>query len=80
MLIRLARSPEGLLRMSDLAAQTSLTTSGITRVVDRLASAAWSRRRAAPTDRRRTYAVLTDAGRALLGRRCPGTWSSSTGG
>jgi MarR family 2-MHQ and catechol resistance regulon transcriptional repressor len=34
--LRLARSPEGLLRMTDLAAQTTLTSSGITRVVDRL--------------------------------------------
>src|SRR5580658_3791598 len=36
-LIRLARSPGGRLRMSDLAAQTSLTPSGLTRAIDRLA-------------------------------------------
>ena len=35
-LLRLGRSPGGLLRMGDLAAQTSLTSSGITRLVDRL--------------------------------------------
>jgi hypothetical protein len=35
-LLRLARTPNQRLRMSDLAAQTSLSTSGITRVVDRL--------------------------------------------
>src|SRR6266508_2753364 len=35
-LLRLSRSPNAELRMSDLAAQTSLTTSGITRLVDRL--------------------------------------------
>src|ERR1700754_248806 len=34
--IRLARSPRRRLRMSDLAAQTGLSTSGVTRVVDRL--------------------------------------------
>ena len=36
MLIRLARSPGSQLRMTDLAAQTSLSTSGVTRVVDRM--------------------------------------------
>src|SRR5215203_205447 len=35
-LLRLSRSPAGLLRMTDLTAQTSLTSSGVTRVVDRL--------------------------------------------
>src|SRR5688500_14417394 len=35
-LIRIARTPGQALRMTDLAAQTLLTTSGITRVVDRL--------------------------------------------
>ena len=35
-LLRLARSPGRRLRMSDLAAQTRLSTSGITRIVDRL--------------------------------------------
>ena len=35
-LLRLGRSPQGQLRMTDLSAQTSLTASGVTRVVDRL--------------------------------------------
>jgi len=35
-LMRLARSPDGQLRMTDLSAQTTLTTSGVTRVIDRL--------------------------------------------
>ena len=35
-LMRLARSPGHELRMTDLAAQTSLSTSGVTRVVDRM--------------------------------------------
>src|SRR4029450_13450702 len=39
LLIRLARSPGQRLRMSDLAAQTSLTPSGLTRAVDRLDAA-----------------------------------------
>jgi DNA-binding MarR family transcriptional regulator len=65
-LIRLARSPERQLRMSDLAAQTSLSTSGVTRVVDRLEREGLVRRVACATDRRASYATLTDAGLARL--------------
>ncbi|WP_245966677.1 MarR family winged helix-turn-helix transcriptional regulator [Sphaerisporangium album] len=65
-LIRLARSPERQLRMSDLAAQTSLSTSGVTRVVDRLEREDLVRRVACASDRRASYATLTDAGLARL--------------
>ena len=61
-LLRLARTPGGRLRMSDLAAQTTLTASGLTRVVDRLEDAGLVKREACPTDRRSTYAVLTAEG------------------
>ena len=71
-LLRLARSPEGLLRMTDLAAQTTLTSSGITRVVDRLVERGLVTRRACATDRRTTYAVITDSGRQLLAEVLPG--------
>ena len=65
-LIRLARSPERRLRMSDLAAQTSLSTSGITRVVDRLERDGLVERHACASDRRALYAVLSEAGAARL--------------
>ena len=65
-LIRLARSPERRLRMSDLAAQTSLSTSGITRVVDRLERDGLVERHACTSDRRASYAVLSDAGAERL--------------
>ncbi|MFI6297650.1 MarR family winged helix-turn-helix transcriptional regulator [Nonomuraea sp. NPDC050790] len=65
-LIRLSRSPEQRLRMTDLAAQTGLSTSGVTRVVDRLERETLVARMACPTDRRASYAVLTDAGRERL--------------
>ena len=71
-LVRLARSPEGLLRMTDLTAQTSLTNSGITRVCDRLVDRGLVARQACATDRRTTYAVVTDAGRDLLEQVLPG--------
>ncbi|MFC8386828.1 MarR family winged helix-turn-helix transcriptional regulator [Nocardia sp. NPDC056952] len=61
-LLRLSRSPNRRLRMSDLATQTELSTSGVTRVVDRLAAAGLIERQLDPTDRRSAYAALTDAG------------------
>jgi MarR family 2-MHQ and catechol resistance regulon transcriptional repressor len=71
-LLRLARSPNGRLRMSDLTAQTSLTSSGITRVVDRLVDRSLVGREACPTDRRSTYAVITAAGQRLIDAALPG--------
>jgi len=71
-LLRLARSPRGQLRMTDLSAQTSLTTSGITRVVDRLDRDGLVRREACPTDRRSSYAVITPAGQGRLAEVLPG--------
>ena len=60
--IRLARSPENRLRMSDLATQADLSASGLTRVVDRLEKLDLVRREACATDRRVTYAALTSTG------------------
>jgi DNA-binding MarR family transcriptional regulator len=65
-LIRLSRSPEGQLRMTDLSTQTTLTTSGVTRVVDRLERDGLVRRTACPSDRRSSYTVITQAGRERL--------------
>ena len=71
-LMRLARSPERRLRMTDLAGQTSLSTSGVTRVVDRMDRDDLIRREACPSDRRSSYAVITDAGLARLEEVLPG--------
>ncbi|MEV6556011.1 MarR family transcriptional regulator [Nocardia sp. NPDC051756] len=65
-LMRLSRSPNRRLRMTDLAAQTTLSTSGVTRLVDRLTRAGLVERELDPGDRRSAYAVLTDAGAARL--------------
>jgi MarR family 2-MHQ and catechol resistance regulon transcriptional repressor len=65
-LIRLARSDAGRLRMTDLATQTSLSTSGITRVVDRLERHGLVRREPCPVDRRSSFAVLTEEGKHRL--------------
>jgi DNA-binding MarR family transcriptional regulator len=61
-LIRLARSPGRSLRMTDLATQTTLTASGITRVVDRLEHGGLVKREACGTDRRGMFARLTERG------------------
>ena len=61
-LLRLVRTPGQRLRMSDLAAQTTLSASGLTRVVDRLVAEGLARREACPSDRRGFFAVLTPAG------------------
>lgn len=62
LLLRLARSPDRRLRMSDLADQTHLTPSGLTRAIDRLDEADLVERVACPSDRRGAYAALTPHG------------------
>lgn len=71
-LVRLARSADQQLRMTDLAAQTSLSTSGVTRVVDRMERDGLVRRRACSTDRRSSYTVITAGGLARLNETLPG--------
>ncbi|MEV4348135.1 MarR family transcriptional regulator [Actinoplanes sp. NPDC049596] len=71
-LMRLARSPGHRLRMTDLAGQTSLSTSGVTRVVDRMDRDGLVVREACATDRRSSYAVITEAGRQRLDEVLPG--------
>lgn len=66
-LLRLARSPGQRLRMTDLATQAALSTSGITRVVDRLEKRGLAGRETCPSDRRGAFAVLTEPGRRLIG-------------
>ncbi|MGD0882069.1 MAG: MarR family transcriptional regulator [Acidimicrobiales bacterium] len=70
-LIRLARSEGGELRMSELAVQASLTPSGLTRAVDRLQEQGLVDRRTCPEDRRGSFALLTPAGRALMDETIP---------
>lgn len=65
-LLRLRRSPGQRLRMSDLAAQTALSTSGITRVVDRLERDGLVCRETCVSDRRGFWAALSDQGRARI--------------
>ncbi|MET8877493.1 MarR family transcriptional regulator [Nocardia sp. NPDC004604] len=70
-LMRLSRSPGRRLRMTDLAAQTNLSTSGVTRLVDRLQRNGFVCRELDSADRRSSYAVLTAAGATQLARLLP---------
>jgi MarR family 2-MHQ and catechol resistance regulon transcriptional repressor len=71
-LLRLGRSPDGQLRMTDLSAQTSLTASGVTRVIDRLERDGYVARTACPTDRRSLYAVISQSGHDRVSTILPG--------
>lgn len=61
-LLSLSQAPSGGLRMTDLASQTMLTPSGLTRAVDRLCEAGLVRRQVCPHDRRGSFASLTGEG------------------
>jgi DNA-binding MarR family transcriptional regulator len=65
-LLLLSRADDGRLRRVDLAEQLLLTPSGVTRLLDGLERVELVERAACSSDRRVTYAVLTEAGRARL--------------
>lgn len=67
-LLYLANSPEGRLRMSELADSVLLSRSGLTRLVDRLERQGLLRRESCASDRRGAYAAITQRGRALFDR------------
>ncbi|AOS63567.1 MarR family winged helix-turn-helix transcriptional regulator [Actinoalloteichus hymeniacidonis] len=67
-LVRLIRSPRNRLPMTRLAREAALTSGGFTKVADRLVAADLIRREPCTTDRRITYAVLTDHGRDVATR------------
>jgi MarR family transcriptional regulator, 2-MHQ and catechol-resistance regulon repressor len=67
----LAREPDARLRMSDVAALTRFSQSGMTRVVDRLQQRGLVKRQACGDDRRSWYTVLTDAGLGRLRAALP---------
>jgi MarR family transcriptional regulator, 2-MHQ and catechol-resistance regulon repressor len=71
-LLRLSRSDATRLRMSDLATQANLSSSGLTRLVDRLEGRELVTRQACPSDGRGSFAVLTPAGLELLLSIMPG--------
>lgn len=71
-LIRLARSPGQRLRMTELAHDMTMSTSGLTRLVDRVEAAGHVEREPCPDDRRGLWAVLTPAGLDVVAAVAPG--------
>ena len=69
--MQVARGPETGTRPTDLAAQSLLTKSGITRALDRLEEDGLVARRTCPSDKRGSLVVLTPKGRHLLRRAAP---------
>ena len=65
-LLRLSRAEGQRMRRVDLAGELLLTASGVTRLLDGLEEAGYVERAACASDRRVTYAVLTEAGAAKL--------------
>jgi DNA-binding MarR family transcriptional regulator len=65
-LLHLARAEDRRMRRVDLAERLILTASGVTRLLDGLEEAGYVDRAACASDRRVTYAVLTQTGVAKL--------------
>jgi DNA-binding MarR family transcriptional regulator len=65
------RAPGKQVRMAELAEGLTLSRGGITKLVDRLASAGLLRRERAEDDGRGFYAVLTEEGEQMLRRMWP---------
>jgi DNA-binding MarR family transcriptional regulator len=65
-LLFLADSPDGRMRMSELADSVLLSRSGVTRLVDRLERDGLLKREQCEEDARGYFAAITDRGRALF--------------
>jgi len=63
-LLELAHAPDGRLRVGDLGDRVVLSRSRVSRIVDEVAARGLLVKELDPEDRRSTYAVLTEAGRA----------------
>jgi DNA-binding MarR family transcriptional regulator len=70
-LYRLDQAPAGRLRMVDITRQLCVSKSGVTQLVDRLERAGLVAREFSRSDRRLTYATLTEQGAEALRRSGP---------
>jgi DNA-binding MarR family transcriptional regulator len=71
-LVALSEAPGRTLRMSELAGARGSSRSRLSHAVARLEEVGWVRRRTCNTDKRGSFAVLTDAGFAALKAAAPG--------
>lgn len=70
-LVFLSEAPDGRMRMAELAGGVLVSPSGLTRRVDRLVAEGLVVRERCPSDRRGTFAVLSDVGRRRLEEVAP---------
>ncbi|HEX2806386.1 MAG TPA: MarR family transcriptional regulator [Kineosporiaceae bacterium] len=70
-LVRLSEAPDRVLRMSELANAAESSRSRLSHAVARLEAAGWVSRESCPTDRRGSFARLTDSGFAALEAAAP---------
>lgn len=70
-LVHLSEAAGQQLRMQELADAILLSKSGLTRLVDRMQTAGLVEREACPSDKRGTFARLTDQGMAALEAAAP---------
>lgn len=71
-LVRLSEAPGRTLRMSDLADAAESSRSRLSHAIAKLETQGWVRRESCETDRRGSFAVLTDEGFSALEAAAPG--------
>jgi DNA-binding MarR family transcriptional regulator len=71
-LVALSDHPERTIRMTDLARLLRYSKTRLSEAIARLETRGWVSRQPCPSDRRSTYAILTDAGFAALEAAAPG--------
>jgi DNA-binding MarR family transcriptional regulator len=65
-LLQLRRSPDGRLKMNEIAEAIVHSSGGTTRLIDRIEEAGLVMRQNCPSDRRAIHVAITDAGNAKL--------------
>jgi DNA-binding MarR family transcriptional regulator len=71
-LVSLSEAPDRTLRMSELAGLRGSSRSRLSHAITRLEEAGWVRRRECATDKRGSFAMLTEEGFAALRAAAPG--------
>jgi DNA-binding MarR family transcriptional regulator len=71
-MVSLSEAPDRTLRMSELAERNRFSRSRLSHAVARMEAAGWIERRECPSDKRGAFAVLTEAGFAVLADAAPG--------
>jgi DNA-binding MarR family transcriptional regulator len=71
-MVSLSEAPGRTLRMSELAERNRFSRSRLSHAVARMESEGWIERRDCPSDKRGAFAVLTEAGFAVLADAAPG--------